>query len=266
MYRYPPRRKHRSFPKGILALALLAAVYLLPSGPLSSPVWAEPNAEEILNRLDQNMFATSSIIEAEMTITYQDRVVKKALHIESQGKDKAYAEFLAPEKDRGIKYLRLGGNLWMYHPGINRVLNIAGHQLRQSANGSDFSYEDLMERSKKLTDRYNARLVGTEEMGGRPCYVLDLEAQQTGLTYYRIKMWVDTEYFIALREEYYAKSGKLLKYLQNSEIKQYGARYYPTRVTVQDVIRNVSVTEMALKSAQFDVPLAPGAFSKDRLH
>lgn len=123
-----------------------------------------------------------------------------------------------------------------------------------------------MERSKKLTDRYTARLVGTEEMGGRPCYILDLKARQTGLTYYRIKMWVDTEYFVALREEYYAKSGKLLKYLQNSDIRPYGNRYYPTRVTVKDVLRNTSTTEMVLKSVQFDVHLDPNAFSKDRLH
>ncbi|MGE5577710.1 MAG: outer membrane lipoprotein-sorting protein [Syntrophothermus sp.] len=246
----------------VTAIILLTILIL----PAYSPQAAALTADEILNRVDENMYAKSSVIEAEMTITYKDRVVKKQLHIENEGKDKAYSEFLAPERDKGIKYLRLGDNLWMYHPGVNRVINIAGHQLRQSANGSDFSYEDMMERSKKLQDRYTAQIAGNEQLGGRPSIVLDLEAKVSGITYYRIKMWVDSEYFIALREEYYAKSGKLLKYLQNGDIQKYGSRYYPIRITVKDVIRDASTTEMVLKKVQFDVPLGENAFSRDRLH
>ena len=45
----------------------------------------------------------------------------------------------------------------------------------------------------------------------RPCWVLDLVSRGEEIAYFKRKIWVDKERYVVLREERFAKSGKLLK-------------------------------------------------------
>ena len=91
--------------------------------------------------------------------------------------------------------------------------------LRQSVMGSDLSYEDLME-DRKLEDLYSAQISGEEEYDGRPCWVLDLTAKEEDVAYYSRKVWVDKERFVALKEDRFAKSGKLLKRTEIKDVQR----------------------------------------------
>ena len=76
---------------------------------------------------------------------------------------------------------------------------------------------------------------------------------------------MDKERFIGLKEELYAKSGKLLKVLTVDEIKSFRNRYYPVRITMADKLRQDSKTEMVIKKIDFDMTIPPGTFSERRL-
>ena len=66
--------------------------------------------------------------------------------------------------------------------------------------------------SDKLTELYDFNLIGEEDLDGRPCYVLEgIAVEGKEVSYYRRKSWVDKERFIGLKEELYARSGRLLK-------------------------------------------------------
>lgn len=84
--------------------------------------------------------------------------------------------------------------------------------LRQSVMGSDLSYEDMMD-DRKLTDIYSAKVVGEETIDGRKTWVLELTAKVEDVAYHKRKMWIDQERYVPLKEELFAKSGQLLKYL-----------------------------------------------------
>ena len=80
--------------------------------------------------------------------------------------------------------------------------------LRQSLMGFDLSNEDMME-DQRLSDIYGATVTGTETIEDRICLILNLVAQKDNVAYHSRKMWVDQERYVPLKEELYAKSGKL---------------------------------------------------------
>ncbi|MCK5056985.1 MAG: outer membrane lipoprotein-sorting protein, partial [Candidatus Aminicenantes bacterium] len=84
-------------------------------------------------------------------------------------------------------------------------------------------------------------------------------------TYFTRKIWVDKERFVGLKEELFAKSGKLLKVLTVDSIESFKNRYYPTRITMIDKLRKNSSTEMIIKKIDFDITIPPGTFSERRL-
>jgi len=225
----------------------------------------EMSAQDILDRLDHNMWTESARAKIKMMIHTRRRTDEKEMIGWSEGGNKSFTEMLSPARDKGSKYLKLEDNMWIYLPKAEKVIKISGHMLRQSMMGSDFSYEDTMERSQKLRESYAAKLVGTETVGERPCYVLELEAIKHNVTYYRRKMWIDQENFVGLKEELYAKSGKLLKVMMANQIKVFGGRHYPTHITMEDKLRKGSYTEMFVTEIAFNVDIPPMTFSKRNL-
>ena len=91
--------------------------------------------------------------------------------------------------------------------------------LGQSVMGSDLSYNEMME-DRPLQEIYKATIAGNEKIEGRDHWVTTMEARVKGLPYPKRKARVDKEFFLPLRKELYAKSGKLLKIYTLSDIKK----------------------------------------------
>lgn len=225
----------------------------------------KPSAVELLERIDRNMVFETAYAEAEMVISLKKRVITKSFSSFSQGDEKSFIEFLSPARDRGTKILKIEDIVKVYYPSAERVLRLSGHMLRQSMMGSDFSFEDMTERSKKLREEYTAEIVSEEELSGRPCYVLVMVSKIPKQTYFTRKVWVDRERYLGLKEELYAKSGKLLKVMRVDEIKVYKNRFYPVRVTLEDRLRADSKTEMKITRIDFDVAIPAETFSERNL-
>jgi outer membrane lipoprotein-sorting protein len=106
--------------------------------------------------------------------------------------------------------LKLEDQLWIYSPSTDRTIQISGHMLRQSMMGSDLSYEDMMD-DRKITEIYDAAIIGKENIDGRETWVMELNARMSDVAYQKRKMWVDIERYVPLREELFARSGQLLE-------------------------------------------------------
>ena len=181
-----------------------------------------------------------------------------------EGMDKAFTEFLSPPREQGTKMLKLGDELWIYTPATDRTIKIAGHMLRRSLMGSDISYEDYME-DPKLSNLYDVELVGEESFSNRDCYVLELTAKEEGLSYNSRKLWVDKENYLPLREDRFAKGGKLLKTFLINEVFKVQDRWYPKRATVKDVLATGEGTEFIIDAIEFNVEIPDYIFSKASL-
>lgn len=244
-------------------IALFATIaFILLTGKTAGD---ELTAEEILAKIDQNMVFKTAYSEIDMIITIGKRVIEKKLISYSEGIEKSFIEFLSPARDRGTKMLKIGKVLKIYFPSAERIMRLSGHMLRQSMMGSDFSYEDLTESAEELREEYEVKLQGEENFKGVQCYVLELKSKVENKTYFFRKTWVDKEKFIGLKVELYAKSGKLLKVMQALDIQSFKKRYYPTKIVMEDKLRENSKTEMILRKIDFDIPIPPNIFSERNL-
>lgn len=223
------------------------------------------SAFDILDKIDQNMVFKTAYAESDMIITVKNRVITKSMISYAEGNEKSYVEVLSPARDKGTKILKIDDIIKVYYPSAERVMRLSGHMMRQSMMGSDFSYEDMTERATKMREEYTGEIKEDETWNGRTCYVLILTSKIPRQTYFSRKIWVDKERFIGLKEELYAKSGKLLKVLTVDEIKSFRNRYYPVRITMADKLRQDSKTEMVIKKIDFDMTIPPETFSERRL-
>ncbi len=256
--------KYREWLLGGLVVGLLGAEALAITG------------EEIIKRVDANMTFATARSESKMVIHVDQDVREKTLLSYDKGREIGYAEFLSPARDKGTKYLKIKDNMWMYLPSVDKIIKISGAMLRQSMMGSDFSYEDALE-STQLLQKYNATLVSEETVpvtfkeGGklvtrdRVCYVVDLTAKVKEITYFRRMVWVDKLLFVPVKEDLFALSGKKLKEMTMGDIQRFGSRHYPMYMTMSNLLRANSRTEMFTTRAEFDVYVDPAYFTQSKL-
>jgi outer membrane lipoprotein-sorting protein len=223
-----------------------------------------PSGDWILQKVDENIGSDNKISHSLMIIHGRrgSRSVESRSWI--QGDEKSFTEYLAPPRDAGTKMLKLEDQLWTYSPSTDRTIRISGHMLRQSVMGSDLSYEDLME-DRKLINIYDAKVIGEEEYDGRPCWVLELKAKEEDVAYHSRKIWVDKERFVSLKEDRFAKGGKLLKRTEVKDVQRIGGRWVPKKIVFKDMLKTGEGTEFILEDVQFNADIPDYIFTKASL-
>lgn len=114
--------------------------------------------------------------------------------------------YVSPTSERGKALLMSGNNLWFQSPNNRKPIRITPQQrlLGEASNGdvanTDFSGD------------YSPKLLGTESVGGKPCYKLELSAKPGSLAAYeRLLLWVNKSDLAPVKAEFFAPSGKTLK-------------------------------------------------------
>jgi len=239
-----------------LLLTILMAATALAQSP--------PTGEEILRRVDANIGSDNKISTAEMIIHGRrgSRSIKSKSWI--YGQEKSFTEYLAPAREAGTKMLKLEDQLWTYIPSTDRTIKISGHMLRQSVMGSDLSYEDMME-DPELLDLYQANVIEEVTFLDRPCWVLELTAKTEDISYHSRKIWVDKERYVSLKEERFARSGKLLKIFEVKEVRQIQNRWVPVNMVFKDALKNGEGTEFFIESIEFNADIPDALFTKASL-
>jgi len=220
------------------------------------------SVQQIIQAMDDNLNAKSRILTSKMIVHGR----RSSRTIESKnwvvGIDKAFTEYISPPREAGTKMLKDGDKLWTYSPQTDRVIQISGHMLRQSVMGSDMSYNDMME-DRPLVELYEAKLEGSVKIDGREHWIMFLDAKVKGLSYPKRRAWVDQEYLLPMKEELYAKSGKLLKTSTMDGIKKVQKRWFPSRFIYKDELkRNSKGTEWIIDKISFDIDIPESQFSK----
>lgn len=220
---------------------------------------------QILKQIDANMVIKSAISETRMLIHRPHRTNEIRAKTWTQGDKQSLTAYLSPAREKGKKMLKLADKLWIYTPEPHdRIIKLSGHLLRQSVMGSDLSYEDMMS-NVAWQKQYHATLKGKEILEGRSCYMVELIAYVPEAPYHKRVMWVDAERFIPLKQELFAKSGKLLKRLSMHDVKRFDGRFYPTRMKFKDMLSRGEGTEYIIEKIDFNPAIAPSIFTKASL-
>jgi outer membrane lipoprotein-sorting protein len=246
---------------------IFVSAFILITLALSSVQGQTPSAAELLRRMDDNEIYSTIEYEGEMIIEYQGRRFVKTMRAWARENSDSFIEFTNPE-DRGTKYLKKGGRLYVYSPDVEEVMLISGHMLKESMMGSDLSYEDTIE-NEKLSARYDPALRGSEiwrsGSGDRDCWVLELTAKRRTESYPKQKLWIDKETGDCLGYELFALSGAKLKEYRLNRVEVFGNRRFPVEIEIRDLLRKNSKTTMIMRNVVLDRPIADSVFSTRNL-
>jgi outer membrane lipoprotein-sorting protein len=222
-----------------------------------------PSAAEVIAGIDKNMTSDSRSMAVTMTSVNPHRTRSFDMTILGRGEDQAAIEYQSPTRDAGTKMLRVGDELWMYLPSIEKTQKISGHMLRDGMMGTDVSYEDMM-AAGDLASVYDATVSAEEDCGtgdGRLCWKLEMVAKDPSVSYPKRTAWVDEQYHVSVRQELYAVSGMLLKTWTMSGIQQFGDRWFPTSMTITDKLQEGTSTTLTFKDVKFGIPTDDETFS-----
>ena len=222
---------------------------------------AQLTPTQILERVDANMTMSTARVNAQMTITYRDGDVRNLVYEAwAQGTDESFLEFTSPARDAGSRFLRIKDAMWIFLPRVGKSVRIQGHMLRQGLMGSDFSYGDASENPSMEHD-YDAVIEREESLDGRPTYVLFLTGKRRGLSYPQRRIWVDAERWVPLKEERFARSGKLLKTAVLSDVRRIEGRWYPFQMDLDNALQADTRTSLRFLELEFDIDIPEQVFS-----
>jgi outer membrane lipoprotein-sorting protein len=112
-----------------------------------------------------------------------------------------------------------------------------------------------------LVDDYEAKLEKEEMLDGRPTYVLYLTGSKKGLAYPMRRIWVDAERWIPIKEERFARSGKLLKTAVLGDVRQIGSRWYPFRTELDNALQADTRTTLQVLEINLGIEVSAEMFT-----
>lgn len=221
-------------------------------------------ATEIIEKVDKNQLFKTQAFAGEMIIKKDNRTLVKTFvgYARKKG-EKSFIKFTNQE-DRGVKYLRIEDELWIYFPDADDIMRISGHMLKQGMMGSDISYEDMLE-TEKLTEDYSSSLLKDAVVENRSCYVVELKAKHSGAKYSIQKMYVDKKNYVPLKIEMYARGGRLVKVMVQSQVRQIQGRYVAFEANIKDMRQRNSSTTVKFKKLQYNIRIPDYVFSRNYL-
>lgn len=195
---------------------------------------------------------------------HKKAIVHKVLESKDGGKS-LYYQICSPSNNQGTAFLsRVDANgeirkQLLYLPALKKVKKINGSSRLRSFMGSEFTYEDLGGGTAYV---YKHQYLRDEIYNGRNCMVFEsypIDRRHSG--YSKKLSWVDKEYRVASRVEYYDRREKLLKTAIAEGFKKYSDRFWrPGVVSVENHQKKKS-TRMILQNYSF----ATGISEKDLL-
>lgn len=117
--------------------------------------------------------------------------------------DVSLMAYVEPRRVEGDRILQLDGGdqFWYYMKRRDVTRHFAGHNRKQSAMGSDFTYEDLA--MGDLAEDYTAEVLGFEESDGEETVKLRCVPTETGPSYDHLILWAGVHDHLTRRIEYY---------------------------------------------------------------
>ena len=245
---------------GALAVRRLAfasiCLLVIVANPSRASDQTFKDAAALIDHLEQLYQGGSSEAKMVMEIRTPDYARRLVLHGMTQGDDLAYFQILEPKKDRGIASLMRDEEMWNFLPKINRVVKVPPSMMMNSWMGSDFSNDDLVKQSS-LTDLYDLTLSDSETQ-----YFVSLTPKEDTVTVWgRIDYVIEKSPLIPRMQTYFDERGEAVRMLEFSEVKQFGARALPSKMTMTPLRKEGHQTIIRYDSLALDVAVPDEVFT-----
>jgi len=222
-------------------------------------------ATEIIERAEDLLKGETSQGIFKMTIVTPNYTRVMEMETYWKGNEKALIHIKSPRREAGNKTLKVGNEMWMYLRNTETTIKIPPSMMLQSWNGSDFTNDDIVRESNLIED-YKIEIIGEEEVDGVLCWMIELiPGEDTPVVWGKLHYWVRQEDYIPARIDYYDEHGELIRYMEFSDIGEYGGRTIPGTWTMRDNVKTGHRTEFEILDIGFDVHISDRIFSLQEL-
>lgn len=225
-------------------------------------------AQDVVNCANKLLRGASSHARVSMTVERPEW--KRTLEIESwnQGRDKAFILVHGPAKDKGTATLRLGPEMWLWMPRVERVVKVPPTMMHAAWMGSDFTYEDIVKADSILKD-YTHTVLKREQEGDHEVVVVEaLPKPDAPVVWGRVVLTAavyPNGYVIAREEKDFSERGELIRTILFSDVGLLGGKTVPTRLECLPHRKPGQTTKVKYRELDFDLAIPDRTFSLDRL-
>ena len=146
----------------------------------------------------------------------------------SIGEDYFASVVLSPVKEKGIVFLKRENEVWNYIPSIERTIKLPPSMMMQNWMGTDFTNDDLVQRSS-ITDDYTNTIIGNEIIDGLDCWIIELVPNNDAVVIWgKLIMWIDKKDFMQLKTQFFDEYDEMVNVMTSKSIKNFGGKNLPS--------------------------------------
>jgi outer membrane lipoprotein-sorting protein len=247
--------------------AVFAALFLPPAGKAGIAAQS-PGAYEIMKQAEDRYTGDSAQYNLTMTLAGgrgAPRVRELGYYFKDYGDtEKVFMIFKNPRDTAGTGYLSFSydddsrdDDVWLYLPAMKRVRRITGSGKNDDFMGTDFTYEDMGNRSLNK-DTFSLR--GEEVLDGEPCWVVEAKPKDGRDPYSRRVIWVRKDSYIINAVDYYDRRDRPLKELRVSGIQRIDGIWTALKMEMINLQSRHS-TVIEISDIRFNIPLEDSIFT-----
>jgi outer membrane lipoprotein-sorting protein len=244
-------------------------------GAVSAASDGADGLDEVVACVRANEPRESVVQEAEITTldsTGADRTIAAKVYWKRDKKrlSRVYVSVEEPANLRGSAFLMIEradrpDDMWLYLPEIRKVRRISSRTISGSLFGTDFSYEDIKNLRPEFS-KDDGRRLPDAEIDGRGMYVVEVEPDaSTGSSYSRIVSYVDREYCVPLKMEFYAESDLRKVMTINPEKLTREANIWVPRDIVLRDLDNETESRFVVSEVEIDASIPDRRFTQSQL-
>lgn len=223
------------------------------------------DANEWLKFAEKEMRGDRS--KAEIVMTIKTPNWNRTLEIISdvEGKNEALSTIQSPPKEKGIRTLRIGNNMWNYFPKLKRKVAVSSSMLLASWMGSDFTNDDILKASS-MSEDYDHKFFGDEKLNGEDMKIIENKAKSNSKVMWpKIHTYASKKDCLPRMYKYFDKEGNVKRTLTLSEIKEFDGHKVPSYWEMVPEDDKTKKTSINYKSLKFDVKFPSNHFSQKNL-
>ncbi len=236
---------------------------------ITTPVFAAPKVMDILKRMD---FLYEQVTDLSLKMTMSEKKAGRGIKIYQFlyfRKDKTN-QFLmitiAPESDKGIGYLCVGKNAWIYNRDSRtfRHLNREESIPRPDLRGDDSEGRKYVELYKPLTDASGKEDISEELLERKQAYRFSVIAKVKNITYPKQVFWLEKETYRILKIQSYSHSNTLMRTEYFTRWTKIEDKYLALQVIFVDEFNKGNITIADFYRISIS-PINPKIFTKPYL-
>lgn len=228
---------------------------------MSMQVQQDLSAKDIVAKADENMRGKTS--QADITIKIIRATWSREMNIKTWTKGDDYSIILvtSPAKEKGTVFLKRIKEVWNWIPSIERNIKLPPSMMSQSWMGTDFTNDDLVKEASSVSD-YDHKLLGKETISDKDCYKIEMIPKPSAaIVWEKVIVWIDSEYFLQLKAEFYDEDGELVNIMNSSEVKEVGDRKITSKIEMFPVDKEGNSTVIIYNDIIFDKPINDNFFT-----